>query len=155
MKHQKTAALAAPADTIGDWNTPNVLTGDGYVQGGKMDDSLTGGAGDDTLIGFQGADTLTGGAGSDTFLFTNWSQSNAAWGVDTITDLEAADHIDLSHLSHYTTIGDPTSAQPLTMDDVAVTPTTITVSIVAGDPTFDLVINYVGVAPTEANFVFA
>ncbi|WP_299009277.1 calcium-binding protein [uncultured Caulobacter sp.] len=52
---------------------------------------LRGGGGDDFLFGSLGADTLTGGAGADTFAFANGDAPY--YGVDTITDMTADDHI--------------------------------------------------------------
>lgn len=153
----------------GDWNVGNLISGlDGndYIQGGNLGDQLNGDNGNDTLVGMQGADTLTGGSGSDTFLYGNWAHSHVAtgdWptlGVDTITDFEAVDKIDLKAVSHYTVSGDPNSAVPLTMSNITVTPidathSTVHVSIVAGDPTWDMDINVTGVAPDASNFILS
>jgi serralysin len=70
--------------------------------GGAGNDELTGSAGvnmlgggngDDILNGRGGNDTLTGGAGFDTYLFA--SALDGVANVDTITDWEAADQINL------------------------------------------------------------
>lgn len=72
--------------------------GDDTVIGGWGDDRLFGGAGDDVLAGEQGRDTLTGGAGADRFAFFAATDTNAAYGIDIITDFDAGagDRIDLS-----------------------------------------------------------
>lgn len=65
--------------------------GDGadQLQGNQGDDKLFGGAGNDVLDGGAGNDILTGGTGADIFVL-------GMQGVDTITDYEMKDTIDLS-----------------------------------------------------------
>lgn len=145
----------------GDWNVSNIidgLDGNDSIFGGRQDDTLNGGNGDDILVGMQGADILTGGAGNDVFLYGGWYQSTAALGIDTIMDFEAGDKIDLKAISHYTVIGDPNSAQPLTMSDITITSSDAThhhvvVSVIAGDTINDVELDLVGVAPDASNFI--
>ncbi|MDX2290061.1 MAG: calcium-binding protein [Hyphomicrobiaceae bacterium] len=72
------------------------------LRGGKHDDVIAGGDGDDTIRGMGGADTLTGGAGQDRFVWLAKDvlaeTSGAHLGVDTITDLQVGDRIDLTQL---------------------------------------------------------
>ncbi len=63
--------------------------GDDWLIGDGGNDTLTGGAGIDRLWGGADDDILTGGSGADWFLF------RTGFGRDTITDLEAADVIDV------------------------------------------------------------
>lgn len=147
----------------GSWNQANTidgLDGNDSLFGGQKADTLIGGNGNDVLCGMQGADILTGGAGNDTFLYGGWYQSTASLGIDMITDFEAGDKIDLKAISHYTVIGDPNSAVPLTMADITITSSDAThhhivASVIAGDPTYDVELDLVGVAPTAANFVLS
>jgi Ca2+-binding RTX toxin-like protein len=154
-------------DTIyGDYNQINTIDGLGgndYLQGGEKDDIINGGDGNDILVGYIGADQLTGGAGDDTFLYGGWYQSTAfgAQGIDTILDFgNGSDKIDLHYISHETVAGDPTSFVPLTMADITVTSTgvgtsDVRVNIVAGDPSFDMLIHVVGVTPVASDFILA
>ncbi|KQS59402.1 hypothetical protein ASG39_19015 [Rhizobium sp. Leaf371] len=68
------------------------------MSGGNGADTILGLAGDDTLFGGEGLDLLAGGSGQDTFLFTALTHSNAASGIDRITDFSQDDRdiIDLS-----------------------------------------------------------
>lgn len=130
------------------------LGGNDTIYGGFGNDTLDGGDGNDVLEGGMGLDTLTGGAGSDTFRFQNWAESYAGHpdmlqpiAVDTITDFASEDFIrfveyvpDFSHveiIDH----GDGTS--------------TVFVHPVIGDTRWDMQIEVIGTAPTEANFMFA
>ena len=66
------------------------------LAGGGGDDRLFGGDGDDVLIGGAGGDKLAGGAGGDVFRFLDLADSAQLATADRITDLQAADQIDLS-----------------------------------------------------------
>ncbi|HEY0150071.1 MAG TPA: Ig-like domain-containing protein [Allosphingosinicella sp.] len=61
-------------------------SGGDYLDGRAGNDTLIGGIGKDTLTGGLGADILTGGADRDWFRYTSVNESNAASGIDTITD---------------------------------------------------------------------
>ncbi|HVH49346.1 MAG TPA: calcium-binding protein [Sphingomicrobium sp.] len=56
------------------------------LNGGIGNDSLDGGADNDSITGNLGADQLTGGAGFDSFIYVSQNESNAANGIDLITD---------------------------------------------------------------------
>lgn len=75
---------------LGDDNA-NVL----YDQTG--DDILTGNGGADTIWAGAGTDQLTGGVGADLFIFSTIGDSLPA-APDLITDLTAADTVDLSRI---------------------------------------------------------
>ena len=88
------------------------LDGNDTLRGGMGGDMLDGGAGDDRLVGGAGGDTLTGGTGADTFKYNalaefsssniyNWT-SNVNICLETITDLEVGDKIDLSAITGLT-----------------------------------------------------
>jgi len=64
---------------------------------GSGNDTLIGGHGDDLLWGHGGADSLTGGAGNDTFVYTDVTESGGS-AIDTITDFDQGDRIDLSQI---------------------------------------------------------
>lgn len=85
--------------------------------GGHGTDVLMGGDGKDVLTGALGHDTLTGGAGSDTFNFNNIAQVRG----DVIQDFHQGqhDHIDFSHISGLTFIGDAAFSD--TAGEIAVT----------------------------------
>ncbi len=91
------------------------LDGNDTLRGGMGGDMLDGGAGDDRLVGGAGGDTLTGGTGADTFKYNalaefsssniyNWT-SNVNICLETITDLEVGDKIDLSAITGLTFVG--------------------------------------------------
>lgn len=97
------------------------MGGDDYMDGVGGDDWLLGGDGNDTLIGGDGADylrgdsgwdTLTGGSGADTFEFWNLSDSNAANGIDTITDFKPSEG-DIIELRGWTFEEGPDTARPI------------------------------------------
>lgn len=67
--------------------------GNDLLTGGNGNDVLTGGNGKDTLVGGVGNDTLTGGRGKDVFVM-----DNSLNGVDTITDYNINDQIDLKSI---------------------------------------------------------
>ena len=78
-------------------------TGSRTLTGNSLNNQLTGYVGVNTLNGGAGADTLTGGAGADRFVFS--SAADTAWATyDTITDLQAADIIDLSGIDANTNV---------------------------------------------------
>lgn len=54
-----------------------------------------GDAGEDRLLDGAGSDSLTGGRGADMFVFTS---ANLIGQMDTITDMTALDHINLSRI---------------------------------------------------------
>lgn len=72
-------------------------SGDDTVKGGHLSDTLGGGLGADRIIGGLGQDVLYGQGDADTFVFLNAGDSRRG-AADVIKDLEAADHIDLSHI---------------------------------------------------------
>lgn len=65
-------------------------TGADLIDGGAGDDFIHGGSGNDMIFGGRGDDRLTGGRGADTFVF------DLGEGNDVVTDLQAADKLDLS-----------------------------------------------------------
>lgn len=67
------------------------------VIGGHQSDTLFGNGGNDRIVGGQGQDLMAGGGGADTFAFYNAGDSRRGH-ADLITDLENADHIDLSRI---------------------------------------------------------
>ena len=78
----------------------SAATGDVYLNGGKLSDTLTGGIGNDFLVGGGGVDFLDGGAGNDQLLggsgIDNFVFTGAA-GNDEILDFRSGkDVIDLS-----------------------------------------------------------
>ena len=96
------------------------LDGNDTLRGGMGGDMLDGGAGDDRLVGGAGGDTLTGGTGADTFKYnalaefssnisgmthTSGMTSALGIGIETITDLEVGDKIDLSAITGLTFVG--------------------------------------------------
>ena len=92
------------------------LDGNDTLRGGMGRDMLDGGAGDDRLVGGAGGDTLTGGMGADTFKYNALAEfsSNSGMtntfvsvnsGIETITDLEVGDKIDLSAITGLTFVG--------------------------------------------------
>ena len=123
--------------------------GNDTIIGGLGNDKLYGGAGNDRLDGSVGADSMWGGAGSDTFAFSWWADScDANNQSDSIRDFAAEDFIDLSSIG------------ALTMDQIEVTTVRpgeyhVCVHLVEGDTRWDMGIDVVGVAPTEANFILA
>ena len=105
-------AAVAAAQTLTIYGTP--VTTDLYFDGsaetdgafkilsGSGNDTLIGGDGNDWIYGNLGADTLTGGLGNDTFAYTAVAQS-AGTAIDTITDFDSGDLIDLSQIDADTT----------------------------------------------------
>ena len=91
------------------------LDGNDTLRGGMGGDMLDGGAGDDRLVGGAGGDTLTGGTGADTFKYNALAEfssnniygmtSTLGSGIETITDLEVGDKIDLSAITGLTFVG--------------------------------------------------
>jgi serralysin len=69
------------------------LAGNDILNGLNGNDVIDGGADNDIITGGGGNDTLTGGTGNDRFVY-----SARSFGLDTITDFEAGDLIDLSAL---------------------------------------------------------
>lgn len=137
-------------------------TDDSEILNGRNDedDVINGGGGNDTIDGLQGVDMLTGGAGADTF-HLYWFSSNVTYGVDTITDFEAADFIDLQTITTHYSEADLLVATTRALDfgDVTLEPIAggniLHVEVVAGDPTWDVTMVILGETPTEAQFVFA
>lgn len=86
-----------------DWLTGNALgnslisgEGNDTLNGGSGNDALYGGGGNDLLTGGTGNDRIDGGAGADTFVFTG------AFGRDTVTGfdrLQVGEVIDISAIS--------------------------------------------------------
>lgn len=144
-----------------DINLALVITpdSDGNLLGrNDEDDTLIGDANDNTLDGLQGVDTLTGGAGADVFKVHSWASSNVTYGVDTITDFEAADTIDLSNVTHYSDADMMVAvSRDLMFSDITLTPIVggnhMHVEVVAGDARWDVDMDILGATPTEANFV--
>ena len=90
------------------------LDGNDTLRGGMGGDMLDGGAGDDRLVGGAGGDTLTGGTGVDTFKYNALAEfssnisgmtNTSGIGIETITDLEVGDKIDLSAITGLTFVG--------------------------------------------------
>ncbi|MEL7049390.1 MAG: DUF4114 domain-containing protein, partial [Pseudomonadota bacterium] len=69
------------------------------IKGDKRDNVIDGGAGDDVIRGLGGVDTLAGGEGNDRFVWSAKdivdSKTGEHLGVDTITDWQVGDQIDL------------------------------------------------------------
>lgn len=72
--------------------------GNDFLQANSGDDYVDGGNGNDSVRGSSGEDTLIGGAGADTFVFDYASDTNAAFGIDTIVDFhpELGDRINIA-----------------------------------------------------------
>lgn len=70
--------------------------GKDVLEGGSGNDRIAGGDQGDQLIGGLGGDQLSGGAGSDVFVFLTAKDSPGRSTLDRITDMDAADRIDLS-----------------------------------------------------------
>ncbi|MEO1207124.1 MAG: calcium-binding protein [Pseudomonadota bacterium] len=72
---------------------------DDTMKGDKRDNVLEGGNGNDFIRGLGGADTLTGGEGEDRFFWRSKDvidqKTGLSLGVDTITDWQIGDQIDL------------------------------------------------------------
>ena len=90
------------------------LDGNDTLRGGMGGDMLDGGAGDDRLVGGAGGDTLTGGTGVDTFKYNALAEfssnisgmtNTSGIGIETITDLDVGDKIDLSAITGLTFVG--------------------------------------------------
>jgi Ca2+-binding RTX toxin-like protein len=86
-------------------NIENVVGSDfnDVLTGSHKHNVLDGGAGNDKITGGVGSDVLTGGDGADRFIFTSVADSAKHGGYDLITDLQAADFIDLSKIDADTT----------------------------------------------------
>ncbi|NBU29841.1 MAG: protease, partial [Caulobacteraceae bacterium] len=129
--------------------------GDGVdiLSGGKGDDTLLGGLGSDRLSGGLGEDLLTGGSGRDRFVYSEVGDSRMGFG-DVITDLSAADVLDLSQIdADILTAGDQAFVRvagltgaagqySLTYDSVS--DQTLLQADVSGDLKPDLVIIFLG-----------
>ncbi|WP_225008345.1 beta strand repeat-containing protein [Novosphingobium percolationis] len=86
-------------------DTLNGGAGNDLLLGRDGNDVLRGDSGDDRLVGGLGADTLTGGGGADRFVFAAISDSNAANGVDHITDFkQKKDVVDVSGIDANSTL---------------------------------------------------
>ena len=113
------------------WNLQNDVdggAGDDTIVGGGLTDTILGSDGDDLIDGMGGADLLTGGAGADTFKIHSWAYSLdntspevGVQSLDTITDFEASDKIDLSNVSHYGGV-DHTDVHDVTWTDITLEP---------------------------------
>jgi hypothetical protein len=95
---------------LGGQGDDKMIGGEGsdYLAGGGGADTLNGGGGNDTFYGGAGADTVTGGAGADFFRYLSISDSNAAEGIDLITDFAAdgaREFIDLREIDANTLLG--------------------------------------------------
>ncbi|MEO1543005.1 MAG: DUF4114 domain-containing protein [Pseudomonadota bacterium] len=83
------------------WSVEKVIGTDfdDTMKGDKRDNVLEGGNGNDVIRGLGGADTLTGGEGEDRFTWRGKDvidqKTGAHLGVDTITDWQIGDQIDL------------------------------------------------------------
>jgi len=123
------------------------LGGNDYIIGGLGNDIIYGGDGNDRLEGGMGADMLYGGAGADTFSFSCWSESMDSTGNrDTIADFQSIDHIDLSALN--------VTWNQVQIETLGTDQYRVHVHVVPGNPTWDVGIDVMGAAPTEANFIF-
>jgi Ca2+-binding RTX toxin-like protein len=92
------------ADRVFGGDDDDVLfggAGNDHLSDGKGNDLLVGGVGDDVLDSGPGADTLTGGKGNDTFGIFEKHE------LDTITDFETGEHIDLPQNKLVKVIDDP------------------------------------------------
>jgi hypothetical protein len=69
------------------------FAGNDGLAGGDGKDNINGGLGRDFMVGGAGNDDLTGAGGDDTFVFRHGT------GVDTVTDLQSNDKIDLRDFS--------------------------------------------------------
>ena len=99
-------ATALPQNTGGSGTDTLIsienLTGSAFADhltGNTDINILNGGAGADTLTGGGGADILTGGSGNDVFNFEALTDLGADVAhTDTVTDFQAGDVLDLSHI---------------------------------------------------------
>ena len=90
-------------DTItGTTNTDTIKSKEGndIIYAKEGNDIIDAGAGDDTIVGGLGIDTMTGSTGVDTFVFSLKDMDtiisfNTVEGIDTITDLDTSDKLDL------------------------------------------------------------
>jgi Ca2+-binding RTX toxin-like protein len=120
------------------------LGGDDYLNGGLGNDKLYGGEGNDRLDGYVGADQLSGGAGSDIFVVGCWSDSRDQSNQrDTILDFAAEDFIELCGVT----------MDQIEIEMIGAGEYRVCVHSVAGDSRWDIGIDVIGVAPTEANFI--
>ena len=78
--------------------------GNDEIQAHEGDDRLFGGDGDDVLIGGAGGDKLAGGLGGDIFRYLELADSARLAAADRITDLRAADQIDLAAIDADATV---------------------------------------------------
>jgi Ca2+-binding RTX toxin-like protein len=74
----------------------NGLAGNDRLIGGAGNDVINGGDGNDRITGGLGIDFISGGAGSDVFIYTSAADESGFNGLETITDWESIDRIDLS-----------------------------------------------------------
>ena len=148
-KHDVSVTLAV-AGTDGD----DILIGSNDDTTGA--DTLNSGAGNDYLDGLQGADILTGGSGADTFKIHSWASSNLSTGVDTITDFEAVDKIDLSNISVYSG-ADHMDVQAVDFSDITFEAITggniLRVAVWEGDATWDVELVVLGETPDVSSFI--
>ena len=124
------------------------MGGNDCLYGGMGNDNLYGGDGNDRLQGDVGADHLWGGAGADTFVYTNWADSLNGAG-DTIHDFGAEDIIDLSAAAP----GCIASMSQIEIQTTGANQYHVTVHTIPGNTTWDMGIDVIGTAPTEANFI--
>lgn len=88
-------------------NLDNIIIGNSaanYLSGNYGKDVLAGSDGNDTLVGGNGDDRLIGGTGADTFVFYSPSE-----GIDTISDWEVGDLIQISGVAFGVTSNDEIS----------------------------------------------
>lgn len=94
-------SLANFFDLRGGNDTGGGGMGNDVILGGGGNDSLFGGMGEDRLTGGLGADVLKGGLGIDTFQYLNTKDSCLETGLDTITDFQANEVIDLTAIDPF------------------------------------------------------
>ena len=94
-------ALSTAQNTVGAGI--DTLSGFEDLTGSKFADNLSGDSVANRLTGGGGADTLTGGAGKDRFVYLATSDSTRS-NTDLITDLAAADILDLSAIDANTSL---------------------------------------------------
>ena len=78
--------------------------GEDIIRGGDDNDVLSGAGGADVLVGEHGKDTLTGGTGADEFAWLSVHHS-AGGNIDTITDLQNSDIVNLEFIDADTSTG--------------------------------------------------
>lgn len=104
-------------------------TGHDFLDGGSGDDQLAGGEGNDTLTGGAGADNLQGGAGDDLYVFMSTDMDIVGGLIDTITDKEGKNRIQIDGVISELTIEKPSSTST---DMVVKTGATRGVAIMSG-----------------------